>query len=148
MPFDMGDGGVGYSFVFKIDGVQLPSVIDVSGVKLEADKIEMKTQTQDGKYVYSTVMGRYKPGEITVTRQLTQDKALSDWMMKDIWKGNIKTGRKSATLDVLDYTGQKVKSYEFTHVWPTSVETSEFKAGSTDALTEKVTMNWQECKIT
>lgn len=148
MPFDIGDGGVGYSFIFKVDGVQLPSVIDVSGVKLEADKIEMKTQTSTGKYVYKTVMGRYKPGEVTVTRQLTEDKALSDWMLNSIWKGDIKGGRKTATIDVLDYTGAKIKSFEFTDVWPTSVETSEFKAGSTDPLTEKVTMSWVECKVT
>src|SRR3954469_21712635 len=139
MPFDFGDGAVGYKFVFKLDGIECPAVIDVSGLKIEVEKIEVKQQTKDGKLVYSYTPGPFKPGEITVTRQLTNDKAMTDWLQK-VMKGDIAGARKTASVDVLDLAGGKVKSYEFDKVWVKSVETSEFKAGANEGMTEKFTL--------
>ena len=39
-------------------------VIEVSGLKTEVDKIELKQQTQDGKYVVRQLIGRPKAGEL------------------------------------------------------------------------------------
>jgi phage tail-like protein len=147
MAFATGDGAVAYKFAFKIDGITCPSVIDVSGLKLEVEMIETKTQTADGKLVISHVPGAYKPGEITVTRQLTDDLAISDWLGV-VMKGDPVAARKSATVDVFDLTSAKIKSYQFTNVWVKSVETSQFKAGSNEPLTEKFTMTWTEATVT
>ena len=45
-----------------------PKVNEVSGLKSEVDKIELKQQTSDGKYVVRQLIGRPKAGEVTVTR--------------------------------------------------------------------------------
>ena len=42
----------------------MPRVIEVSGLKTEVDKIELKQQTKDGKYVVRQLIGRPKPGEL------------------------------------------------------------------------------------
>ena len=67
-----------------IDGIEVPKVIEVSGLKTEVDKIELKQQTKDGKYVVRQMIGRQKAGEITVTRGLTDSKTITDWLKKVI----------------------------------------------------------------
>ena len=146
MAFATGDGAVAYKFAFKIDGITCPSVIDVSGLKLEVDMIETKTQTADGKYVISHVPGPYKPGDITVTRQLTDDLTISDWLAV-VMQGDPTKARKTASVEVLDLNGKKIKSFDFAGVWVKSVEAGSFKAGGNEAITEKFTMTWTEAKV-
>ena len=43
------DSSSANGFRVKIDGIQIPKVIEVSGLKNEVDKIELKQQTSDGK---------------------------------------------------------------------------------------------------
>ena len=52
------DSSPAYGFIVTIDGVELPKVVDVSGLKSEVDKIELKQQTKDGKYVVRQLIGR------------------------------------------------------------------------------------------
>ena len=45
------DNSPANAFTVTIDGIEVPRVIEVSGLKTEVDKIELKQQTKDGKYV-------------------------------------------------------------------------------------------------
>ena len=45
------DSASANGFIVTIDGIQIPKVNEVSGLKSEVDKIELKQQTSDGKYV-------------------------------------------------------------------------------------------------
>jgi phage tail-like protein len=146
MAFETGDGAVGYKFAFKLDGIVCPSVIDVSGLKLEVDMIETKTQSADGKMIISHVPGPYKPGDITVTRQLTDDLSISEWLAT-VMKGDPKAVRRTASVEVFDLAGAKIKSFDFANVWVKSVETSQFKAAANEPLTEKFTMTWTEAEV-
>ena len=146
MAFAPGDSAVGYKFVFKIDGIACPAVIDVTGVKLEVDKIESMTQTDAGQLVISHMPGPVKAGEITVTRQLTNDKTMSDWLAS-VMKGDVTGARKTASVEILDLMGSPVKSYEFEQVWVKSVETSTFKAGSNEGMTEKFVLTYTTGKV-
>ncbi|TAM83219.1 MAG: phage tail protein [Jatrophihabitans sp.] len=136
MPLDAMDIAAGYGFTVKIDGVQIPEVIEVSGIKLEVDKLEYKQQTAEGKYVIRQVMGRQKAGEFTVTRGLTDSKTITDWL-KNVFQGQLGPSRKTAEVTVMDYTGAPIKSYNFNNCWVKSVEISALKAGSTEPATEK-----------
>lgn len=146
MPFSLGDSAVGYRFIFSIDGIECPSVTDVSGLSIEVEKIESKSQTHDGKYIISHMPGAHKPGEITITRQLTNDKTIINWL-DSVIKGQITQARKTAKVEILDFDSSPVKTYEFSNVWCTKVETSDYKAGSNDAMSEKFTLTWTEAKV-
>src|SRR4051812_28561006 len=106
------DSAPAYGFIVKIDGIAIPKVIEVSGLKLEVDKIEHKQQTEQGKYVVRQVMGRHKPGEITVTRGLTDSKTVSDWL-NQVMEGKLAQARKTASVELLDFEGAPVKTYSF-----------------------------------
>ena len=139
MPLPSMDIAAGYHFTVKIDGVQIPEVIEVSGIKLEVDKLEYKQQTIDGKYVARQVMGRQKTGEFNVTRGLTDSKTITDWL-KNVFQGQLGPSRKTAEVTIMDYAGAPIKSFNFTNCWVKTVEISSLKAGSTEPATEKFTV--------
>ena len=62
------DSSVGHSFGLEIDGIQIKSITEVSGLKMEQDVIELKENGVDGKYVIKKLPGRWKAGEVTLTR--------------------------------------------------------------------------------
>ena len=70
MPLDTFDSSAANGFIVTIDGIEVPKVTEVSGLKNEVDKIELKQQTSDGKYVVRQLIGRPKAGEFTVTQWL------------------------------------------------------------------------------
>lgn len=140
------DSSPAYSFIVKIDGITMPKVIEVSGLKLEVDKIELKQQTDDGKYVVRQVMGRHKPGEITVTRGLTDSKTVSDWL-DQVMQGKLGQVRKTASVELLDYEGTPIKTYNFNNCWVRSSEVNGLKAGATEQATEKFVICFDEATV-
>ena len=140
------DNAPAYGFACKIDGIELPRVIEVSGIKTEVDVIELKQQTQDGKYVVRTVMGREKPGTLNITRGLTESTTITDWL-KVVMQGDVTSARKTAAVELLDYKGETIKTYNFTNVWVSSVELNTLKAGATEQTTEKITLKYDESTV-
>jgi phage tail-like protein len=140
------DSSAANGFRVKIDGVQVPKVVEVTGVKNEVDKIEMKQQTEDGKYVVRQLIGRPKVGEITVTRGLTDSKTVTDWL-KTVMQGDVAGARKTASVELLDYKGETLKTYNFVNCWVRSVEVGSLKAGATEQATEKFVVCYDEATV-
>ena len=61
------DSGVGHSFGLEFDSVVIKQIQEVTGLKMEQDVIEMKSNTADGKYMIKKLPGRPKAGEVTLT---------------------------------------------------------------------------------
>ena len=140
------DSSAANGFRVKIDGVQVPKVMEISGVKNEVDKIEMKQQTDDGKYVVRQLIGRQKVGEFTVTRGLTDSKTVTDWL-KTVMQGDVAGARKTASVELLDYKGETIKTYNFTNCWVRSVEVGSLKAGAAEQATEKFVVCYDESAV-
>lgn len=137
-----GDSAVGHSFGLTVDGIQIKSITEVSGLKMEQDVIELKQNTVDGKFQIKKLPGRYKAGEVTVTRPLTDDASFDKWI-KDSRFGKMSAVRKGASITVFDYEGQPVKKYNMTNAWPKSLEIGTLKAGDTSVLTEKLSIVYE-----
>ncbi|APX04070.1 phage tail protein [Arthrobacter sp. QXT-31] len=140
------DNSAANGFTVTIDGIEVPRVIEVSGLKTEVDKIELKQQTKDGKYVVRQLIGRPKAGELTVTRGLTQSKTITDWL-KTVMEGDVAGARKTAAVALLDYKGETLKTYNFVNCWVKSVELNSLKAGATEQATEKFVICYDESTI-
>jgi phage tail-like protein len=140
------DSSAANAFIVKIDGIAIPKVTEVSGLKNEVDKIELKQQTEGGKYVVRQLIGRPKAGEFTVTRGLTDSKTVSDWL-KSVAQGDVKGARKTASVELLDYQGAPIKTYNFVNCWVRSVEIGTLKAGATETATEKFTVCYDESHV-
>lgn len=134
-----GDSAVGHSFGVEVDGIQIKSVIEITGLKMEQDVIELKQNSGDGKYEIKKLPGRYKAGEVTLTRPLTDDSSFDQWI-KDSRFGNMQSVRKGASITIFDFQGAPVKKYNLTNAWPKSLEIGSLKAGDTNVLTEKLSI--------
>ena len=144
--FPDNDGGVGHSFGLEFDGVQIKSISEVTGLKMEQDVIEYKSNTSsDGKYLVKKLPGRWKAGECTLTRALTDDNSFDKWV-KDSQLGKMKDVRKNGFVIVYDYEGKAVKRYKLTNAWPKTLELSSMKAGDTSVLTEKLVLTYEKCE--
>ncbi|KGN41279.1 phage tail protein [Knoellia aerolata] len=140
------DSAAANGFRLTIDGIEVPKVIEVSGLTAEVDKIEMKQQTKDGKYIIRNVIGRPKAGQIVVTRGLTDSKAITDWL-KQVMEGDLQGVRKTAAVEITDFTGATIKTLEYKNVWVQKVEVSTLKAGATETATEKFTLCYDETTV-
>lgn len=140
------DAGVGHSFGLEFDGVQIKSITEVSGLKMEQDVIELKENGPDGKYMVKKLPGRWKAPEITLTRGLSEDKGFDNWI-KDSQFGKMSNVRKGGAIIVYDYEGTPVKRYKLTNAWPKSLEIGSLKAGDTSVLTEKLVVTCERLEV-
>ena len=139
------DTSVGWSFGFEFDGITIKQIQEVSGLKMEADVIELKHNTNDGKYVNKKLPGRPKAGELTLTRGLTDDKTFGDWVKKSHF-GDMASARKGGSIIVYDYQGTEINRFKLTNAWPKSLEIGTLKAGDTSVLTEKLSITHEGCE--
>lgn len=133
------DSGTAYSFSVSIDGIEVPKVMDVGGLKAEVDKISHNQQTSDGKFITRNLIGREKAGEFTLTRGATENSAGTDWLSTVI-QGDISAARKTAVVELRRYDGEVVRRMNYENCWVRSVELGNLKAGATEVLTEKWTV--------
>ena len=146
MPLPEMDSGVGHSFGLEFDGVQIKSITEISGLKMEQDVIELKENGPDGKYVIKKLPGRWKAPEVTLTRGLSEDNSFDKWI-KDSQFGKMADVRKGGAIIVYDYEGTAVKRYKLTNAWPKSLEIGALKAGDTSVLTEKLVVTCERLEV-
>jgi phage tail-like protein len=140
------DSSVGHSFGLEFDGVVIKKIQEVSGLKLEQDVIELKENTQDGKYVIKKLPGRPKAGEVTLTRGLTADSNFEKWIKSSRF-GKMADARKGGAVIVYDFEGAAIKRYKLTNAWPKSLEIGSMKAGDTNVLTEKLSVTYEQLEV-
>ncbi|NJP46558.1 phage tail protein [Actinacidiphila epipremni] len=140
------DTSVGHSFGLEFDGVVIKQITEVTGLKMEQDVIELKQNTNDGKYVVKKLPGRPKAGEVTLTRGLTADQSFEKWI-KDSRFGKMADSRKGGAIIVYDYEGNAIKRYTLVNAWPKSLEIGSLKAGDTSVLTEKVVLTYESMDV-
>ncbi|WP_426561251.1 phage tail protein [Angustibacter sp. McL0619] len=146
MPLPDLDSGAGHSFGLEFDGVQIKSITEVSGLKMEQDVIELKENGADGKYLIKKLPGRWKAAEITLTRGLTADTSFEKWI-KDSQFGKMNDVRKGGAVIVYDFEGNPLKRYKLTNAWPKSLEIGSLKAGDTSVLTEKLVLTAERLEV-
>ena len=140
------DTSVGHSFAAEYDGVMVKAIQEVSGLKMEQDVVELKQNGPDGKYVIKKLPGRWKAGEVTLTRGLTADNSFEKWV-KDSQFGKMSDARKGGAVIVFDYEGNAIKRYKLTNAWPKSLEIGSLKAGDTSVLTEKLVVTYERLEV-
>jgi phage tail-like protein len=146
MPLADFDSGVGHSFGLEFDGVTIKHISEVSGLKMEQDVVEYKSNTPDGKFTIKKLPGRQKISEITLTRGLTEDNSFEKWAMSSHF-GKMTDARKGGAIVVYDFEGQPIKRYKLTNAWPKGLEIGSMKAGDTNVLTEKLILTHEGLEV-
>jgi phage tail-like protein len=126
------------SFGFEFDKHQAKGIIEVSGLKQELDMIDVKTQTSDGKFVISKLVGKEKPSPVNLTRAVTEDTQFADWV-KEAAEG--KLPRANGSVIVYDTMLNPIVRYTLIDCQPSALEIGTLKAGDTSVTTEKLTLH-------
>ena len=140
------DSSVGHSFGLEFDGVVIKQISEISGLKLEQDVVEYKSNTPDGKYQIKKLPGRPKAGEVTLTRGLTGDNSFEKWHQNSQF-GKMSDARKGGAIVVYDFEGNAIKRYKLKNAWSKSLEVGNLKAGDTSVLTEKLTLTHEGIEV-
>ncbi len=146
MPLPDMDTSAGHSFGLEFDGVVIKQIQEVSGLKMEQDVIELKQNTDDGKFIQKKLPGRQKAGEITLTRGLTEDNSFERWVRSSQF-GKMNDARRGGAVIVYDFEGNPIKRYKLENAWPKSLEVGTLKAGDTSVLTEKLTLTFESIEV-
>jgi len=140
------DSSVGNTFGLEFDGITIKQITEVSGLKMEQDVIEYKSNTSDGKYQIKKLPGKSKPPDITLSRGLTADNSFEKWQQKSEF-GKMSEARKGGAIIVYDFEGNAIKRYKLINAWAKSLEVSGMKAGDTSVLTEKLTLTCERIEV-
>jgi phage tail-like protein len=140
------DSAVGHSFGLEFDGVTITKIQQVEGLKMEQDVIELKENSNEGKYFLRKLPGRPKGGELTLTRGLTADQSFENWVKASRF-GQMPQARKGGTIIVFDFIGTPLKRYKLENAWPKSLEIGSLKAGDTSVLTEKLVVTYDHMDV-
>jgi phage tail-like protein len=77
---------------------------------------------------------------------MTQSSAFTDWINQSL-SGNMDVARKNATIILMDYMNNPVKRYNMRNAWCCEVDAGSPEAGGASALTERVTITFEDLVI-
>lgn len=125
--------------VFFSDGT-FGEVQKIEGIKLEADVIELKTNSALGQYTRKKLPGRMKSGTITVTRGITGNSGpeFASWMDSVLQNGLGAKLRKDGEIKILDAQNNPVVQFSFASAWPVTWSAGQLDANQPDAQLESI----------
>ena len=146
MSLQPGDALASHNFGLQIDGVMVEYLQEVNGLTMEQDVIEYQQVSANGKPTVKKMPGVKKAGQVSVVRGMTQSASFTQWINESV-AGNMAMARKNASIIMMDYMNNPVKRYNLRNAWCSKVEASTVKAGDASALTESVTIVFEELVI-
>ncbi|WP_030911941.1 phage tail protein [Streptomyces sp. NRRL F-5126] len=141
-----GDALTTHNFGLQIDGVMVEFLHQVQGLSLEQDVIEYQQVSAQGHPVTKKMPGVKKAGVCTVVRGMTQSQAFDQWINESL-AGQMDTARKNATIMHMDTLNNPQKRYHLRNAWCSKIEAGSVTAGEAQALTETVTITYEELVI-
>ncbi|MGP4004439.1 phage tail protein [Streptomyces sp. 8N706] len=146
MSLQQGDALTSHNFGLNIDGVFAEYLQEISSLEVEQDVIEYQQVTSQGKPHTAKMPGVKKAGTVTVVRGMTQSSIFTEWINQST-RGDMASARKNATIMMNDYMNNTVKQWHLRNAWCPKVTASTLKAGEASALTETVTITFEELVV-
>lgn len=130
---------VAQRFKIEVEGVQIASFQEVSGITSEVEVVELKANDMTGKPVLKKMIGATKPPTITLKRAADASMGLWTWH-KAALDGDIIGARKNGSIVQLDFIYGEVARYNFYDAWISKFEATGMKAGDNTPAVEGVTI--------
>jgi len=132
-------------FTIEIDGNEIAQFQEVGGITSEIGVIELNENTALGQPIVKKLPGPRKPPTITLKRGKNVSTQLWDWHYA-MSQGKVVDARKNGSIVLFDFTHGEVARWDFYNAWPSKVTVSNLKAGSSDIVTEEVSMVCEDIK--
>ena len=112
---------------------------EVSGLDSESEIVEQKEVDAQGNPVVIKVNGNVKWSNIELKRGIDVNKGLWDWRYMVESKGP-DAARTDCILELLDYDGSAIATYNITQAWPSKYTGAAMNAGSNEIAVEGITI--------
>jgi phage tail-like protein len=128
------------TFLFEVDGVDIGAFQEVSGLEVS---IETEDVPEGGQNSFTHKLpGRMSWPNITLKRGVTRQDSLLKWLNESSGESFAANGnklvRKTAAITLVDRTGKRLRSWNFTDAYPVKWTGPSFAATSTDAANEEL----------
>ncbi len=141
------DPVVGLNFFLELDGVQIGSFRECSGIEIEVEIIESKETDGTGKMVIRKIPGANKYTPVTMKKGQTSDTGLWKKFSESLGSQNIggkRPGgfkRLTGAIVIKDPSGSaEIVRYEFVEAWISKYKGGELNATSNNLALEEVTI--------
>ena len=112
---------------------------EVSGLDTESEIIEQKEVDAQGRPRIVKVSGNLKWSNIELKRGVDIEHALYNWR-KDVEEKGPDVARKTCTLELLDYDGSSIATYNIKQAWPSKYTGVSMNANSNEIAVEAITI--------
>jgi phage tail-like protein len=112
---------------------------EVSGLDTESEVIEQKEVDANGRPTIIKVSGNPKWSNIDLKRGIDVDKGLYEWRRMVEEKGP-DGARTDCTLELLDYDGSAIATYNIKAAWPSKYTGVAMNANSNEIAVEAITI--------
>lgn len=138
---------VGINFFLELDGTQIGSFRECSGLEVEVEVIESKETDPTGRMIIRKIPGPNKYTPVVLKKGQTSDanlwkefeKTLSSQSIAGKRPGGFR--RKTGSIVIKDVTGQQeVARYTFAEAWISKYKGGELNATSNNLAIEEVTI--------
>ena len=131
------------SFVIQVDGIQVATFSELSGINTEVEPVEYIATGRDG-LVHTKQYGKTKPPQVTLKRGLDTETYMWAWHQA-VLQGD-PAARKTCSLQLFaasqsPKSGQPLITYVLENAWPSKLEISAMKAGATEVVAETVVLH-------
>ncbi|MEZ0092232.1 phage tail protein [Streptacidiphilus sp. EB129] len=132
------------TFVISVDGVQVASFSELSGINTEVESVEYISTGPEG-IVHTKQYGKTKPPTVTLKRGLDTDGKIWSWHQA-VLQGD-PLARKTCSLQLFAAGalprsgGNPIITYLLENAWPSKLEIGGMKAGATEVVTETVVLH-------
>jgi phage tail-like protein len=127
-------------FLLEVEGVEIGVFREVSGLQVTVDVQEVQEGGQNS-YVHK-LPARMSWPNIVFKRGLTKSDALFDWLQESSGEGfagnNNSLSRSTGAVTVLNYLGDRLRSFDLIDVFPVRWKGPDFSVGNSNPLEEEL----------
>jgi phage tail-like protein len=135
-----GDPPSAARFLFEVDGVEIGVFRQVTGLEVTVGVTEIAEGGQNG-FVHK-VPGRMTWPNLVFRRGVTESDALFDWLNKSSGEGfagnENRLTRCTGAVTAIDAVGTRLRSWEFSDVFPVRWKGPDFEANTNEPLEEEL----------
>ena len=133
---------VATEFTITLDGVELGTFSELTGIASESESSEYWEQGDDGLPIIGRSLGFEKPQTISLQQAINGKMQLWDWH-DELRLGRRDEAQKDCIL-VCSTDGSIVARFLLVAAWPSKVELAGLRAGSSDLVIETLTLTYEQ----
>ena len=137
---DANDQATAGAHYFKIDlgGNEADGFFkEIDGIGSENEVMVHTTSDATGKSFVQKYPGQLKWNNITLKRGIDSDKQLWDWRQKVV-DGKIEESRQECKIELLDWEGNTLVTYNFINAWPCRYTAPGLSASGNEVMIEEI----------